>query len=102
MVKKTNDSWRMCVHFMALNKTYPKDSYPLSSINNLIDVALGYTILCFCDAFSGYSQILMWEEDRIKMTFIMDEGVFCYKVMPFGLKNAGATYQRMMNKVFKD
>ena len=59
MVKKANGSWRMCVDFTDLNKACPKDSYPLPSIDNLVDLALGYTILSFCDAFSGYNQILM-------------------------------------------
>ena len=77
MVKKTNGSWRMCVDFTDLNKAFPKDSYPLPGIDNLIDFASGYMILSFCDAFPGYNQFLMWEEDRLKTTFITDERVFC-------------------------
>jgi hypothetical protein len=53
------------------------------------------------DAFSGYNQILMLPEDREKTTFITDRGLYCYKVMPFSLKNAGATYQRLVNKMFQ-
>ena len=62
------------------------------NIDNLVDVASSYIILNFCDTFSRYNRILMWEEDHSKTTFITDEGMFYYKVMPFGLKNARATY----------
>ncbi|MBW1279398.1 reverse transcriptase family protein, partial [Escherichia coli] len=58
--------------------------------------------MSYMDAFSGYNQILMASEDREKTAFITDRGIYCYKVMPFGLKNAGATYQRLVNKMFKD
>jgi hypothetical protein len=57
-------------------------------------------LLTFKDAFSGYNQIMMDEGDQEKTSFITSKGLFCYKVMPFGLKNAGATYQRLMNKMF--
>ena len=52
------------------------------------------------DAFSGYNQIRMHKADQEKTSFVTSQGLFCYKVMPFGLKNAGATYQRLMNKMF--
>ena len=52
------------------------------------------------DAFSGYNQIKMEEADQEKTSFVTSHGLFCYKVMPFRLKNAGATYQRLMNKMF--
>ena len=52
------------------------------------------------DAFSGYNQIKMKEVDQEKTSFVTSQGLFCYKVMPFRLKNAGATYQRLMNKMF--
>ena len=87
--------------FTYLNKASLRDSYSLPNIGNLVAITLGYTILSFCDAFSGYNQILMWEEDCLKTTFITKEGVFYYNVMMFNLKNVGATYQRMMNQVFK-
>jgi hypothetical protein len=54
------------------------------------------------DAFSGYNQIHMSELDEEKTSFIVDRGLYCYKMMPFGLKNAGATYQRLVNKMFRD
>ena len=100
MVRKQNGKWRMCVDFTDLNKACPKDSYPLPSIDSLVDNASGYATLSFMDAYSGYNQILMHPSDQNKTAFITDFGNYCYKVMPFGLKNAGATYQRLMDKVF--
>ena len=92
----------MFVGFIDMNKAYLKDFDPLPNIDSLLYTALDYTIWSFCDTFHGYNQILMWEEDHLKMAFIINKGVFCYKVMLFNLKNMGTTYQRMMNKVFKD
>ena len=73
IMKKVNGSWRMCVDFTDVNKAYPKESYPQPNINNLVDATTKYTILSFCDDFSGYNQILMWEEDHLKMAFIIDK-----------------------------
>jgi hypothetical protein len=101
LVKKSNGKWRMCVDFTDLNKACPKDSFPLPRIDALVDSTSGYKLLSFMDAFSGYNQILMLPEDREKTAFITDRGLYCYKVMPFGLKNAGATYQRLVNKMFQ-
>ena len=92
MVKKANGKWRMCVDFTDLNKTCPKDSYPLPRIDQLVDSTVGHQLLSFMDAFSGYNQIKMDEADQEKTSFITSQGLFCYKVMPFSLKNAGATY----------
>uniref|UniRef100_A0A2N9IQQ3 RNA-directed DNA polymerase n=1 Tax=Fagus sylvatica TaxID=28930 RepID=A0A2N9IQQ3_FAGSY len=78
------------------------DSYPLPRIDQLVDSTAGHKLLSFMDAFSGYNQIQMAEEDQEKTAFITSRGLFCYKVMPFGLKNAGATYQRLVNKMFHD
>ena len=100
LVKKANGKWRMCVDFTDLNKVCPKDSFPLPRINQLVDSIAGHKLLMFMDAFSGYNQIRMAEEDQEKTFFIMSQGLYCYKVMPFGLKNAGATYQRLVNKMF--
>nr|XP_025641263.1 uncharacterized protein LOC112736141 [Arachis hypogaea] len=83
-----------------LNKACPKDAYPLPCIDKLVDNASGFESLSFMDAYSGYNQILMHPEDQSKTAFITEHGNFCYRVMPFGLKNAGATYQRLMDKVF--
>ena len=102
MVKKSTGKWRMCVDFIDLNRTCPKDSYPLPIIDQLVDSAAGHKLLSFMDAFSGYNQIQMEEEDQEKTTFITSRGLFCYKAMSFGLKNAGAIYQRLVNKMFHD
>ena len=92
MVKKANGKWRMCVDFTDLNKTCPKDSYHLPRIDQLVDSTVGHQLLSFMDAFSGYNQIKMDEADQEKTSFITSQRLFCYKVMPFSLKNAGATY----------
>jgi hypothetical protein len=102
MVKKSMGKWRMCVDFTDLNKACPKDSYPLPRIDQLVDSTAGHKLLSFMDASSGYNQIQMTEGDQEKTTFITSRGLFCYKVMPFGLKNVGATYQRLVNKMFHD
>ena len=68
-------------------------------IDWLIDVTSSFKIMFFMDAFSSYNQIQMAKEDQEKTTFIMDHGLYCYNVMPFGLKNIEATYQRLVNKV---
>ncbi|XP_025611373.1 uncharacterized protein [Arachis hypogaea] len=101
MVRKNSGKWRMCVDFTDLNKACPKDSYPLPNIDRLADDTSGYHVLSFMDAYSGHNQIQTHPYDKDKIAFITDQGNFCYKVMPFGLKNAGATYQRLMDKVFK-
>ena len=90
----------MCVDFTDLNRACSKDSFPLPRIDQLVDSIAGHKLLTFMDAFSGYNQIKMAEEDQEKTAFIISQGLYCYKVMPFGLKNAGATYQRLVNKMF--
>ena len=101
MVKKANGKWRMCVDFTDLNKACPKDSYPLPRIDQLVDSTTGHKLLSFMDAFSGYNQIRMDEADQEKTSFVTSQGLFCYEVMSFGLKNAGATYQRLVNHMFR-
>ena len=83
-----------------LNKSYLKDSYPLSRIDTLVDSIARHQLLSFMDAFLGYNQIKMEEADQEKTSFVTSQGLFCNKVMPFRLKNAGATYQRLMNQMF--
>ena len=92
MVKKANRKWRICVDFTDLNKACPKDSYPLSRIDVLVDSTARHQLLSFMDAFSSYNQIKLNKVDQEKTSFITSQGLFCYKVMSFSLKNAGATY----------
>ena len=102
LVKKPNGKWRMCTDYTDLNKVCLKDSYPLPSIDRLVDGASGQEIMSFLDAYSGYNQIQMYEPYISKTAFTTDTANYCYKVMPFSLKNVGATYQRLMNKVFRE
>ena len=90
----------MCVDYTDLNRACPKDAFPLPNIDMLVDNSAGYKILSFMDAYSGYNQIPMAVSDKHCTAFMTSSGNYYYNVMPFGLKNAGATYQRMMNKVF--
>ncbi|XP_010474084.2 PREDICTED: uncharacterized protein LOC104753544 [Camelina sativa] len=102
VVKKKNGKWRVRVDITDLNKACPKDSFSLPRIDQLVEATAGNELLTFMDVFSGYNQILMHKDDREKTSFITDRGTYCYKVMPFGLKNAGATYQRLVNKMFAE
>nr|GEU90864.1 reverse transcriptase domain-containing protein [Tanacetum cinerariifolium] len=101
MVKKHDDSWRMCVDFKDLNKACTKDGYPLPEIDWKVESLCGYPHKCFLDAYKGYHQIKMAEEDEEKTTFITSQRIFCYSKMPFGLKNVKATYQRLVDKAFQ-
>ena len=82
----------MCVDYMNLNDTCPKYSFHLPRIDQIVDASTGHGMLSFLDAFSGYHQIPMYPPDVEKTSFITPHGLFCYNVMPFGLKNVGATY----------
>ena len=88
--------------FTDLNKACPKVAYPLLSIDKLVDGASEAKFLSFMDAYFGYNQIKMHPMDKEKMTFITKNVNYYYKVIPFGLKNTGATYQRLVNKVFAE
>ena len=90
----------MCVNFTDLNRACPKDSYPVLRIDTLVDSMARHKLLSFMDAFSSYNHIKMSEEDQERTSFVISQGLFCYKVMSFGLKNAKVTYQRLMNKMF--
>ena len=92
MVKKAKRKWRMYVDFTDLNKACPKDSYPLPRIDTLVDLTARHELLSFMDAFSCYNQIKMNKDDQERTSFVISQRLFCYKVMPFGLKNVDATY----------
>lgn len=93
MVRKASGKSRKCTDFTDLNKFCPKDNFPLPNIPQLVDRMAGYEVLNFMDAYFGYNQIWTAEEDQEKTSFITDRDLYYYKVMLFGLKNAGATYQ---------
>ena len=92
----------MCIDYTDLNKACPKDPFALPRIDQIIDSTAGCELLCFLDAYSGYHQIKMKEEDQEKTSFITPFWAFCYTSMPFGLKNAGATYQRCIQNSLKE
>jgi hypothetical protein len=88
----------MCIDYTNLNKHCLKDPFPLPRIDQVVDSTAGSVLLCFPDCYSGYHQIALHHVDEDKTTFIMPHGIYCYKVMTFGLKNAGATYQKAIQK----
>ena len=100
-MKKKTGKWRVCVDFTDLNRACPKDPFPMPRIDQLVDVTVGHPRMSFLDAFQGYHQIPLALGDQEKTAFITPIGNYHYKVMPFSLKNAGSTYQRMMTKMFK-
>ncbi|XP_024021322.1 uncharacterized protein LOC112091560 [Morus notabilis] len=100
LVVKPNGTRRTCLDFSDLNKACPKDGFPLPRIDQMVDATAGHEMLSFMDAYSGYNQIPMHPTDEKHTSFITDRGLYYYKVMPFGLKNAWATYQRLVNKMF--
>ena len=91
----------MCVDFTDLNKACPKDPFPMPKIDQLVDSTVGHPRMSFLDTFQGYHQIPLVLDDQEKMTFVTPIENYHYKVMSFGLKNAGSTYQRMMTKMFE-
>ncbi|XXG79997.1 hypothetical protein AAC387_Pa09g0956 [Persea americana] len=101
-VTEKNGQIRVCIDFRDLNKTCPKDDFPLPIPEIMIDNTFGYERMSFMDRFLGYNQIKMFPEDEKHTSFRTPFKVYCYTVMPFGLKNAGATYQRAMMKIFQD
>jgi hypothetical protein len=100
LVKNKNKKWRTCVNYTGHNKACPKDRFPLPRIDQVVDSAAGCETLCFLDVYFGYHHIAMCIADQLATSFITPFGVYCYKTMPFGLKNAGATFQRCMRLIF--
>ena len=99
LVKKANSKWWLCIDFTYINNACPKDSFPLPWID-LMDAIAGHELLIFMDAFSGYNQISMDPNNQENTSFVTGQETYYYRVMPFGLKNAGATYQRLVDKMF--
>src|SRR4051812_9135659 len=100
-VAKKNGKIRICINFRNLNDACPKDEFPLPITDVMIDNTCGFERMSFMDGFLGYNQIKMFPADEKHTSFRTPLGVYCYTVMPFGLKNAGATYQRAMDKIFR-
>ena len=101
LVKKKNGKWRLCIDFTNVNRACPKDNFPLPWIDLIVDTTSGQELLSFIEAFPCYNQIRMDPSDQEKTSFVTEQGTYCYKVMPFGLKNVGSTYQRLVNKMFQ-
>jgi hypothetical protein len=104
LVLKKNGKLRNCIDFRNINMVTPKDEYPMLVADLLVDRASGYKVLSFMDGHSGYNQIFIAESDVHKTTFRCPGsiGTFEWVVIPFGLKNAGATYEMAMNSIFHD
>jgi hypothetical protein len=101
MVPKKNGKVRICQDFRKLNSTTKKDYFPLPFTDSILDAVAGHECYSFLDGFSGYNQVRIAEEDQLKTTFTTDWGTFAYTVMPFGLCNAPATFQRIMTQAFQ-
>jgi hypothetical protein len=101
LVPKKTSGLRMSIDYIDLNKHCPKDPFPLPRIDQVVDSMAGSVLLCFLDCYLGYHQIALHPDDEDKTAFITPHGIYCYKVMTFGLKNAGATYQKAIQKSLK-
>ena len=99
---KKDGKVKMCVDFRYLNKDFPKENCPFPCIDVLLDNTPGSALMSFMDGFLGYNQIKIAPKDMTKTTFTTEWGIYCYTVMPFGLKNVGATYQRMAMALLHD
>ena len=87
--------------FQEFNRDSDKDNYPIPPMEQLLQMVSGSELFSLLDGFSGYNQVLVAEEDRLKTTFRTKWGTFSYRRMPFGLINAGATFQRAMDIAFR-
>ncbi|GMH10650.1 hypothetical protein Nepgr_012491, partial [Nepenthes gracilis] len=101
LIKKSNEKSWIGINFSDVNKSCPKDSFPLPRINLLVDTTSGHELLSFMHIYFSYNQIPMSPKDEVHTSFMMDQETYYYKVIPFKLKNIGATYQRFMNKSLK-
>ncbi|GJR68670.1 reverse transcriptase domain-containing protein [Tanacetum coccineum] len=98
--KKADGRWKLCIDFTDINKASPKENHPLPATESKVENIHRHRFKCFPDVYKEYHQILITEKDEEKMAFYRREGVFYYKRLPFGPKNVGATYQRLINNVF--
>ena len=92
VVEKKSGKWRVCIDFTDLNRACLKDPFPIPQINQLMDATVGHPLMSFLDAFQGYHQIPLALDDQERTAFLTPIGNYHYKVMPFSLKNARATY----------
>ena len=102
VVPKKNGKLRVCVDYRKLNAQTVKDPFPLPFTDMMLDEVAGHQMYSFMDGYSGYNQLALAHEDRAKTRFITEWGAFMYLVMPFGLCNAPATFQRCMMVIFAD
>ena len=100
-VRKKNGDIRICIDFRNLNKACQKDNFLLPTMEHILQSVVGSELISFLDGFSGYNQILVHPDDRLKTTFRTKWGTYAYQKMPFGLINVGATFQRAMDIAFK-
>ena len=100
VVKKKTGKWHICVDFTDLNKAYPKDPFPMPRIDQLVDSIVDHPWMSFLDTFQGYHQIPLALDDQERTAFVTPIENYHYKMMPFGLKNVRAIYQRMMTRMF--
>lgn len=98
IVLKKNGQVRVCIDFRKLNKATKKDQYPIPFVDEISDQVAGNEAYSFCDGYKGYHQIPMDIVDAVKTTFVTPWGTFAYKVMPFGLFTAPATFQRVVKE----
>ncbi|GKV28120.1 hypothetical protein SLEP1_g37206 [Rubroshorea leprosula] len=101
LVKKPNGKWRMYIDFTNLNEACPKDLHPLPNVEKLVERVARHERTSFLDASSGYHQVQLLLDDQEKTTFYVGDAMYCYVMMPFGLKNASATYQKLVQVIFK-
>eukprot|EP00253_Pinus_taeda_P036018 PITA_36018 len=100
-IRNKNGDIRICIDFRNLNKASLKDNFPLPTMEQILQSVVGLDLMSFLDGFSGYNQILVHLDDRLKTTFRTKWGTYAYHKMPFGLINTGATFQRAMDIAFK-
>jgi hypothetical protein len=101
LVEMSNGSWCMCIDYISLNKACPKDEYLMPCIYQIVDSIVSCELLSFLDAYSGYNQISLTNNDKEKIAFITPFGIFCYIKMTFGLENEGATYQKCIQIILE-